>query len=92
AARGTSTPLTTRIRALDAALPQSKPTSKVSRMYEDLTRPQCNVFTQLRTSHIGLNAFLYRFHLAPSPDCPLCLVPETMSHFLLTCPLHRRQR
>ncbi|KAJ6541371.1 hypothetical protein B0H19DRAFT_959096 [Mycena capillaripes] len=38
------------------------------------------------TSHIGLNAFLYRFHLAPSPRCPLCLVPETVPHYLLACP------
>ncbi|KAJ7651919.1 hypothetical protein B0H17DRAFT_409570 [Mycena rosella] len=35
---------------------------------------------------IALNAFLFRFHLAPSPDCPLCFVPETVPHFLLTCP------
>ncbi|KAJ7182754.1 hypothetical protein C8R43DRAFT_818761, partial [Mycena crocata] len=47
---------------------------------------------QLRTSHVGLNAFLYRFHLAPSPDCPLCLVPETVPHFLLSCPRFRRER
>jgi hypothetical protein len=43
-------------------------------------------------AHIGLNAFLYRFHLAPSPDCPLCLVPETVSYYLLACPRFRRQR
>ncbi|KAJ7128748.1 hypothetical protein C8R43DRAFT_835529, partial [Mycena crocata] len=48
--------------------------------------------TQLRTTHIGLNAFLHRFHLGPSPDCSRCLVPETVSHFLLACPLYRRQR
>jgi hypothetical protein len=61
-------------------------------MYTGLSRPQCSVLTQLRTGHIGLNAFLYRFHLGPSPDCSLCLVPETVSHFLLSCPKLRRQR
>ncbi|KAJ6537777.1 hypothetical protein B0H19DRAFT_874039, partial [Mycena capillaripes] len=60
--------------------------------YEDLSRPQCSVLTQLRTSHIGLNAFHYRFHLAPSPECQLCLVPETVPHYLLSCPCYRRQR
>lgn len=59
------------------------PSNAVQRMYEDLSRPQCSVLTQLRTAHIALNAYLYRFHLAPSPDCHLCLVPETVSHFLL---------
>ncbi|KAJ7175235.1 hypothetical protein C8R43DRAFT_873266, partial [Mycena crocata] len=48
--------------------------------------------TQLRTAHVGLNAFLYRFHLAPSPDCPLCRVPETVPHFLLSCPRYQRER
>ncbi|KAJ7667172.1 hypothetical protein B0H17DRAFT_858959, partial [Mycena rosella] len=44
------------------------------------------------TAHIGLNIFLYRFHLGPSPDCALCLVPKTVSHYLLACPTYRRQR
>jgi ribonuclease HI len=69
-----------------------KPSNSVARMYTDLSRAQCSVLTQLRTAHIGLNAFLYRFHLAPSPDCPLCLVPETVTHYLLACPRFRRQR
>jgi hypothetical protein len=61
-------------------------------MYDGLSRPQCSVLTQLRTTHLALNAYLYRFHLAPSPDCELCLVPETVPHFLLMCPRYRRQR
>ncbi|KAJ7753641.1 hypothetical protein DFH07DRAFT_744246 [Mycena maculata] len=61
-------------------------------MYTNLSRPQSSVLMQLRTSHIGLDAFLFRFHLAPSPDCALCLVPETFSHYLLSCLLYRRQR
>jgi hypothetical protein len=56
------------------------------------SRPQSSVLTQLRTTHVPLNAFLYRFHLGPSPDCALCLVPETVPHFLLLCPQYRRQR
>ncbi|KAJ7123935.1 hypothetical protein C8R43DRAFT_826177, partial [Mycena crocata] len=69
----------------------AKPSNAVSHLYDDLSRPQCSI-TQLRTTHIGLNAFPHRFHLGPSPDCTQCLVPETVSHFLLACPLYRRQR
>jgi hypothetical protein len=68
------------------------PGKNTEKIYAGLTRPQCSILTQLRTTYIGLNAFLYRFHLGPSPDCPLCLVPETLSHFLLACPKYRRQR
>ncbi|KAJ7700684.1 hypothetical protein B0H17DRAFT_925216, partial [Mycena rosella] len=50
----------------------AKPSSATTRMYADLSRPQCSILTQLRTAHVGLNAFLYRFHLAPSPDCDHC--------------------
>ncbi|KAJ7867476.1 hypothetical protein B0H13DRAFT_2559867 [Mycena leptocephala] len=32
------------------------------------------------------------FHLAPSPDCELCLVPETVPHYLLSCPRYHCQR
>jgi hypothetical protein len=71
---------------------EATPGKNVERMYSGLSRPQCSVLTQMRTSHIGLNAFLYRFHLGPSPDCSLCLVPETVSHFLLLCLKYRRQR
>ncbi|KAJ7681424.1 hypothetical protein B0H17DRAFT_943095 [Mycena rosella] len=61
-------------------------------MYNGLSCLQCSVLTQLRTAHVGLNTYLFRFHLAPSPDCALCLIPEMVPHFLLSCPLCRRQR
>jgi hypothetical protein len=68
-----------------------RPSNSLARLYDDLSRPQCSVLTQLRTTHFALNSYLYRFHLAPSPDCALCLVPETVPHFLLSCPIYRRQ-
>jgi ribonuclease HI len=77
-----------RISLFDSALPRAG----VARAYSDLSRPQCSVFTQLRTAHFALNSYLYRFHLAPSPDCDLCLVPETVPHYLLSCPRYRRER
>ncbi|KAF7350204.1 hypothetical protein MVEN_01323400 [Mycena venus] len=68
------------------------PSNIIARMYDDLSRPQCSIVTQLRTGHIGLNAYLHRFTLALSPCCALCAVPETVPHFLLLCPAYRRQR
>ncbi|KAK6981398.1 hypothetical protein R3P38DRAFT_3234154 [Favolaschia claudopus] len=46
----------------------------------------------LRTGHIGLNAYLFRFHLAPSPLCPHCNMPESVPHLLLACPAYRTGR
>ncbi|KAJ6482652.1 hypothetical protein C8R45DRAFT_755089, partial [Mycena sanguinolenta] len=45
--------------------------------------------TQLCTRHIGLNAYLHRFKLAPSPLCQFCVAPESVPHFLLICPEYR---
>jgi ribonuclease HI len=84
----TMSPRFRRISLFDNA----KPSNAVARMYDGLSRPQCSILTQLRTTHLALNAYLYRFHLAPSPDCELCLVPETVPHYLLLCPHYRRQR
>ncbi|KAJ7692467.1 hypothetical protein B0H17DRAFT_850490, partial [Mycena rosella] len=61
----------------------AKPGNAVQRLYSDLSRPQCSVATQLRTGHIGLNTYLDRFHLAPSPNCPRCGVSESVPHLLL---------
>jgi ribonuclease HI len=68
------------------------PSKSIARMYEDLTRPQCSILTQLRTGHIGLNTHLHRFGAALSPTCAHCSALETVPHFLLACPAHRRQR
>jgi ribonuclease HI len=76
-AEWTTSPRFLRLSLYDNA----KPSSTVARMYSSLSRPQSSVLTQLRTTHVPLNAYLYRFHLGPSPDCALCLVPETVPHF-----------
>ncbi|EIW52833.1 uncharacterized protein TRAVEDRAFT_83733, partial [Trametes versicolor FP-101664 SS1] len=41
--------------------------------------------TQLRTNHVGLNAFLARTRVVSSPLCPSCQVPETVDHYLRAC-------
>ncbi|KAI5827781.1 hypothetical protein K523DRAFT_245996, partial [Schizophyllum commune Tattone D] len=48
--------------------------------------------TQLRSGHIGLNAFLARIKAITSPMCPLCGVPETVDHYLLSCRRFVQQR
>ncbi|KAF8989667.1 hypothetical protein BDZ89DRAFT_974653, partial [Hymenopellis radicata] len=44
-----------------------------------------STLTQLRTSHIGLNAHLYRTRTIDSPLCRSCGVPETVTHFIMSC-------
>ncbi|KAI0350889.1 hypothetical protein OH77DRAFT_1376844, partial [Trametes cingulata] len=41
--------------------------------------------TQLRTAHVGLNAYLARARAVSSPLCASCQVPETVDHYLRTC-------
>ena len=48
-------------------------------------RRQCSILTQLRSGHVGLNRFLARIGAVDSPLCAVCRVPESVSHYLLTC-------
>lgn len=50
-----------------------------------LTRPDATMVVQLRAGHCPLNAFLHRIGATDDPNCSLCLQPETVEHFLLTC-------
>ncbi|KAF9030038.1 hypothetical protein BDZ89DRAFT_950127, partial [Hymenopellis radicata] len=69
-------------------LDSTPPGPKVERMYKTLSRVEASTLTQLRTSHIGLNAPLYRTRTIDSPLCQRCGVPETVAHFLMsTCSL-----
>ncbi|KAF9025480.1 hypothetical protein BDZ89DRAFT_953780, partial [Hymenopellis radicata] len=48
--------------------------------------------TQLRTTHIGLNAHLYRIRTTDSPLCRHCGVPETVTHFIMSCRRYAAER
>ncbi|KAJ7704951.1 hypothetical protein B0H17DRAFT_864088, partial [Mycena rosella] len=48
--------------------------------------------TQMRTGHVGLNAYLARFGAVDSSLCLACREPETVTHFLLTCRRFTGQR
>jgi hypothetical protein len=87
-AEWSTSPCIHRLSLFDAA----SPSNLNARMYDGLSHPQCSILTRLWTGHIGLNAHLHRFRLTASPDCSLCFVPETVSHFLLACPAHHHAR
>ncbi|KAI0737967.1 hypothetical protein C8Q80DRAFT_289162 [Daedaleopsis nitida] len=55
--------------------------------YQGLSRQQSIHITQLRCSHLGLNAYLVRIRAVDSPlcQCSACSVPETAAHYMFTC-------
>lgn len=61
------------------------PSAQVPRMYNGLRRAHAAILTQLRTGHIALNHYLFRFGAVDSPLCTRCGEPETVDHFLLRC-------
>lgn len=64
---------------------KSPPSNRLQKIYNNLSRPEASILTQLRTSHIGLNAHLFRCKASDTPLCANCGVPETVSHYLLAC-------
>jgi hypothetical protein len=75
-----------------AEFDKTPPGRTTLRWYSGLHRTQCSILTQLRTGHIGLNAYLARFGLVDLNLCSTCHEPETVNHFLLTCRRFREQR
>ncbi|KAK0213451.1 hypothetical protein DFS33DRAFT_1229383, partial [Desarmillaria ectypa] len=57
----------------------------LQKIYASLTRLEANIFTQLRTSHVGLNADLFRTNTIESPNCSTCGVPQTVTQYLIAC-------
>ncbi|KAK0477574.1 hypothetical protein IW261DRAFT_1338403, partial [Armillaria novae-zelandiae] len=55
------------------------------RIYSGLSRSEASILTQLRNSHANLNGHPHHINAADSPDCNACNIPETVSHFLLSC-------
>ncbi|KAJ7671157.1 hypothetical protein B0H17DRAFT_1141597 [Mycena rosella] len=107
AAQGATTPLSTPNCLLEGVLPLSRAAAIVAGAHAFCMRWHAEwsqsprhhglaprLFDNPKPSSATarmLNTYLYRFHLAPSLDCPLCLVPETVSHFLPLCPRFRHQ-
>ncbi|PIL29447.1 hypothetical protein GSI_08389 [Ganoderma sinense ZZ0214-1] len=56
------------------------------KLYRGLSRRQCSILSQLRSGHVGLNAYLAQIRAIDSPLCLTCAIPETVSHFpVFTC-------
>ncbi|SJL09301.1 uncharacterized protein ARMOST_12678 [Armillaria ostoyae] len=68
------------------------PSAKVQRLYSSLGRTEASLLTQLRTAHIPLNNYLHKSKATRSRMCEYCNVPETVSHFLLTCRRYSNER
>src|SRR5271155_3906065 len=71
-----------RMTRIDSLMPATKFPTETNH----LDRRHVSILTQLRTSHIPLQAYLYRFNLELSPICPHCHAePESVTHFLKYC-------
>lgn len=64
----------------------------IRKLYEGLPRAEASLAIQLRTAHIGFNAQLRRWGLAPSNRCECGESPETIRHVICECPLYTTQR
>jgi len=69
------------------------PSSNFRRLTTTLTRRQASILIQLRTGHVPLQAYLYRFKLAETSSCSSCgNEPETVCHYLMHCSAYDEQR
>ncbi len=66
----------------------SPPFPKVQCSFKNMSRVKASMFTQLRIGHVPLNTYLFRSRASPSPNCPYCNVPETVTHYILVCCHH----
>ena len=54
--------------------------------------PVTSGLTTMMTGHGRINAYFYRFHIAPDPICPCGGGDQTVDHLLLSCPRYNIQR
>ena len=43
------------------------------------------ILTRLRTGHMDLNAYLYRFDMCYTDECSFCKIYEDVEHYLMHC-------
>ena len=76
---------------LDKTTPSPRFLKQISN--PNLSRKLASLIAQLATSHVPLNAYLYKFKLVDKPQCPACGdSKEDMDHFLLKCPAYAHER
>ena len=80
-----------KMKHIDSSLPSRKYIELTSN--SEIHRESASKIFQLRTGHIPLNAYLHRFKIAESAQCPACGAPkETPQHFVLECPAYANER
>ena len=77
-----------------SSIDPSLPSKSFMKLIGGLQKRQAGLYTQLRTGHAPLNKHLHRFKRSDTPNCLQCgdSTPETVHHFLFTCPRYDRER
>ena len=84
-------PRYSKLKHIDPSLPSHKFVELMSS--KDIRREAASRTYQLRSGHIPLNAYLHRFKLVESAQCPACGMPrETPQHYVLECPAYDHVR
>ena len=77
-----------------ASIDNSLPSKKYMKTMRYNTKSKARLFFQLRSGHIALNKYLYRFKRSNTLNCQQCHrnIPETVHHLLFDCPRYTRER
>ena len=77
-----------------SSIDPSLPSKSFMKLIGGLQKRQAGLYTQLRTGHAPLNKHLHRFKRSDTPNCLQCgdTTPETVHHFLFTCPRYDREK
>ena len=79
-----------KFKHIDSSLPSRRFIKLISTI--KISRADASKMLQLRTGHIPLNAYLFRFKRKESAQCPACGAQgRTPQHFLLECPAYARE-
>jgi ribonuclease HI len=80
-----------KMKHIDLSLPSRKFIKLISN--KKIHRAAASKFFQLRSGHIPLNAYLHRFKIKESAQCPACGAQrETPQHFIMECPAYAHKR
>lgn len=74
------------LRAIRDDIKGSEPVAKLSSRRHEV------VIHRLRMGHAGLKQYLYRFEMEENDECEHCQLPESIEHYIMSCPLHQDPR
>ena len=87
----TASPRYDKFKNIDPSLPSRKFIKLISNV--KISRSDASKVFQLRSGHVPLNAYLFRFKRKVSAQCPACGArKETPQHYLLECPAFAYER